>query len=1022
MRVPNVLRASLVFTLVSVPTLFPYKAFGQVDEVVPVDEKPAPKPPTSASPPSAPAPPAPATPPVPSPSQPPVPSTPAQPSKPSKGANSKGGDEGDPARPPPRGKAVIWGVITDARANEPIAEAEVSYVRRKKKKSVLTDLDGRYRLELDPGTYDIRFWAEVHQAQVVQRVTVELGTVARLDADLAPDESAVDVIEVETTAERQAVEGQIIMRQKATSVGDSVGRADIAKTPDRNAAQSAQRVVGATIVGSRFVYVRGLGQRYTNAQLNGVPLPSPEPDVNAVPLDLFPSLILDSLTIAKSFTPESPGDFAGGSVRITTREIPKKFLFSPSLSVGYNTESTFRNRLAYRGSSTDWLGFDDGLRALPSGIPSYRLSRNASKPDGSLVNEAELKQHGEAINTYMSARRRFTGPNFGGSVVIGDGFELGEGRRIGYLAALTYSRTFTIRDEIYREYRKNGADLARNVDYDIETGNDAVRWGAFASATYELAQGHRIVLTGLRSQLSDNAARWTDGRSFVGEEVNRHQTRLSFISRELTSAQLQGEHTLKALGRASVDWNLSISRAARHEPNTRDDVWDVDAEASLRQFRYAGNNAQAGRHLFSDQGETAYGAGLDWSQPIVDAPRDSKLKFGGAASLRNREFAARRFNFQFARSPALTPPVLCPHPQYDESCADALFQNANIGPIIELDESTLPTDAYHAKLNVYSTYFMGDISLAENLRAIVGERIEVTRQTIDPFDQFNSGAKITGADLKSTDLLPAVSLVLSTSEKTKLRGSFTRTVARPQLRELAPYAYNEIVGGRTLTGNPNLKLTKITNADLRFEYFPSAREVLAASLFAKHFVDPIEPVILQTGGANTLTFENSPSADLIGLELEARKSLDFITEPLKPLSLIANLTLARSKITVRQTGASFITNTSRSLTNQAPYVINLALDYAGEGGLNARLLYNVVGPSVVEVGTGGLDDSYEQPRHRIDAAVSKELGKHFTVRLTGENLLNAPFLVTVGSTASDDRIVRKYRDGMTFVLSAQYSY
>jgi len=917
---------------------------------------------------------------------------------------------------------VIWGVITDSRLGEPIPEAEVSFLRRKKKVSVLTDLDGRYRLELDPGTYDIRFWAEVHQAQVVKHVTVELGTVAQLDADLAQDESAIDVVEVETTAERQAIEGQILMRQRSAAVGDSVGRGEIAKTPDRNAAQSAQRVVGATIVGSRFVYVRGLGQRYTNAQLNGVPLPSPEPDVNSVPLDLFPALVLDSLTIAKTFTPDTPGDFAGGSVRIQTREIPKKFFLSPSISLGYNTASTFRNRLTYRGGGTDWLGFDNGLRALPGDIPSYRLSQNAAKPGGSLVDEAELKRYGESINTFMSARRSLTPPNFGGSVVIGDGYDLGGDRRIGYLAALTYSRTFSIRDEIYREYRKNGSDLARNVDYQIETGNDAVRWGAFASVTYEAAEGHRITLTGLRSQLSDNAARWTDGTSFVGEEAVRHQTRLSFISRDLTTAQLQGEHTLKALNHAIVDWNLSISRAARNEPNTRDDVWEVDPESSVKQFHYAGNNAQAGRHLYSDQRETAYGAGLDFTQPIVEVPRESKLKFGGAVSLRKREFAARRFNFEFARSPALTPPILCPQTKYDESCADALFKNQNIGPLIQLDDSTLPTDAYHAKLNVFATYFMGDLSLTKNLRAIVGERIEMTRQTIDPFDQFNSGARLEGADLKSTDLLPALSLVYSTSEKGKLRASVTRTVARPQLRELAPYAYNEIVGGRTLTGNPDLNLTKITNGDIRFEYFPTPRETLAVSVFAKHFVDPIEPVILQTGGANSLTYENSPSANLIGLELEARKSLDFLSEHLKRVSIISNLTLAESKITVRQTGANFITNTSRALTNQAPYVVNVAVDYAGETGFNARLLYNVVGPSVVEVGTGGLDDSYEQPRHRLDAAISQDLGQHFNVRVTGENLLNAPFLMTVGSSARDDRIVRKYTEGATFLLSLQYAH
>ncbi len=234
--------------------------------------------------------------------------------------------------------------------------------------------------------------------------------------------------------------------------------------------------------------------------------------------------------------------------------------------------------------------------------------------------------------------------------------------------------------------------------------------------------------------------------------------------------------------------------------------------------------------------------------------------------------------------------------------------------------------------------------------------------------------------------------------------------------------YNEIVGGRSMSGNPNLRLTKITNADIRFEYFPSTREVLAMSVFMKQFVDPIEAVIYQTGGSNTLSFANTDRANLIGVELEARKSLDFLSRPLKPFSVIANLTLARSRTTLPQTGANFITNVSRPLTNQAPYVVNLALDYAGETGLNARVLYNVVGPSAVEVGTGGLDDSYEQPRHRLDAAVSQDLSKKFSVKLAAENLLNSPYLVTLGKSASDDRIVRRYTYGVTFLMSAQYSY
>jgi outer membrane receptor protein involved in Fe transport len=470
-------------------------------------------------------------------------------------------------------------------------------------------------------------------------------------------------------------------------------------------------------------------------------------------------------------------------------------VFSPSVSLGYNTKATFRNRLTYRGSSTDWLGFDNGRRALPDGIPSYKLARNAKKPDGTLVGNDELERYGERVNTYMSARRAVTPPNFGVNLVVGNGWDLGEGRAIGFLGALTYSRNFTLREEIYREYRLNGDQLARNVDFNLETGNDAVTAGAFASVTYAFARGQRLTLIGMHNQLSDNSAKYTDGIQPVGEVAARHVTRLSFVSRQLSYAQLKGKHEFKDLNRANLEWNVSISGAGRNEPNTRDAVWEYDPSATSHDFHYAGNNPAAGRHLWADQSETAYGAGLDITQPLLLAPKEVKVKLGGLLSLRDRSFTARRLHYELSGSRALAPPLVCQGPGFDESCNDALFTNDSIGPLIRLADSTLPTDAYNATLNIYAAYFMGDISLTKNVRLVGGERLEVTRQTINPFDQFNTGAKITGANLRSTDLLPSVGLIVDLSKKIKIRAAASRTLARPQLRELAPYAFDDVVGG-----------------------------------------------------------------------------------------------------------------------------------------------------------------------------------------------------------------------------------
>jgi outer membrane receptor protein involved in Fe transport len=319
---------------------------------------------------------------------------------------------------------------------------------------------------------------------------------------------------------------------------------------------------------------------------------------------------------------------------------------------------------------------------------------------------------------------------------------------------------------------------------------------------------------------------------------------------------------------------------------------------------------------------------------------------------------------------------------------------------------------------------MAEIGLTSELRVVVGERLEVTRQSLDPSDPLGicDEATCKSANLESTDQLPALGIVYSATQQTKLRASVTRTLARPQLRELAPFTYTDYFGGRQVFGKPELKLTHITNGDLRFEYFPTLKEVLAFSFFAKDFEDPIEPVVRPQSTSQLQTFQNSPGARLIGIELEARKQLGFLASALEDFTVIGNLTLARSRIQIEQTDRGFITNLSRSLANQAPYVINLALDYEADFGLGARVLYNVSGARIVEVGADGLDDAYEHPRHLIDISVSQSLGEHFQVKATAENVLNSEVLITQGPEARDDNITRQYAEGVAFSVGASYTY
>ncbi len=934
-----------------------------------------------------------------------------------------GADEGDdlgdedlgeenPGRPPPKGKGVVWGNVKDTEGE--LIEAPVQVLGTKT--TVVTDLEGRYRLELPPGTYSLRISYELHKSVRFDKVVVKAGKVQRLDTQLLSDEEAVDVIEVVVDADRSTVEGTLLARQKATAVGDSVGRAEISKTPAANAAQAAERVPGATIIGNRFVYVRGLGERYTNSLLNGAPLPSPEPDRAAIPLDVFPSLIIDSLSIVKTFTPDVPGDFAGGSVRIQTRELPTKPLLQASVGLGYDDKATFRRRLAQRGSGTDWLGFDDGTRDLPEGLKGKAG-----------LSEAQLEANAQGINSYMSALRQASPPNYSLSAVAGNGWAFPNDQRVGALVTANYGRSFTnINDAIIRSYiPQNG------IDYGVQYGADKVSWGSLASVSYWPSANHRLSLLGLHTQLADSTAQIVQGYSEERSGIIA-DAGLRYVSRALNFGQLRGEHDFPALARARLEWNGALSRADRNEPDTRHAVVQKDASDPTSLFANV-TTPESGSHLHAEQYEVSRGAGLDWTQPFSRDPEASKAKFGGIISVKSRRFEQKRFHLEPNGLP-----FLC-GVNYARNCPDTIYTPENIdNQRLLLSEDTRPEDAYRASLNVYGAYAMVDVPLAKDLRAIGGARLEVTDQRLEPYTQFDTGPNPPGVTLKQNNWLPAISLVFSPTKKTKVRVAAARTLARPQLRELAPYAFAQFVGAMPFAGNPNLQITRINNFDTRFEFYPSLREVLAFSFFYKTFKDPIEYVVFPSG-RGILKPENSPGATLAGVEFEARKSLGDLAPVLKDFSAIANLTLARSAIRIqRQIEGDLnnqVTSLDRPMVNQAPFVVNFAVDYANEAsGFGVRALYNVVGRRIVEVGSNGFPDAYQQPRHVLDLTLSEDFAKHWQVKLNATNLFGSDTRVTYGPENNDEHIARLHNvaqtggetgffaDSRVFTLSGAFTY
>lgn len=927
----------------------------------------------------------------------------------------------EPWRAAPAGQGVLWGRLVDKESGEPALEAQIKVTSTGA--TVLTDYEGYYRLELAPGNYELEIFYEMYEPEKLSGVAIRAGRVGRQDVQLTPQEGAVEEIVIEDQAENETIAGLALKRQRAVASGDAVGREEIAKTADTNAAQAAQRVVGANIVGGRFVYVRGLGERYSNALLSGFPLPSPEPDRVAVPLDVFPSQVLDSLTIVKVFTPDIPGDFAGGSVQIETRSVPKEPLFQVTLKAGINTQSTFQDRLSATGSSTDWLGFDNGLRSLPPSVPKdYPLTPGAIKPDGSMVRQAELVQPGKDINWERTPHYSGTPVNHSMTVVGGNTWEFKNHQKLGVLGSFTYSRSFEkIDDMVQTQYLPDANDprgFQEATDYLVDRGNDAVRWGAFGKVSYLPSQNHKFTVSGLHSQLADSTVSFFSG-PIEDTMLDYRTTQISWVQRGVSYGILTGEHTFEDLLAAQLEWNLSISRAFRDQPDQRDTAYSNVDTINGPAWGYV-QTANSGRSFWASQTEDAYGGRIDWTQPFIKGATELVGKVGGFINTKQRAFGARRFNYnRNVTNPAGGQYFICEGEEYELNCPDKLFQDDNIDSVIQLQESGQTGDVYDAKLNVYATYGLVDVDFSKKLHVVAGPRIEWTEQTLTPYTPAGEVDEDNDADLYSTDVLPAIAMVYSATEKAKARVSYGRTLARPQLRELAPFAFTDYFGGTIQSGNPNLTLTTIDNVDTRFEYWFEAADVAAVSVFYKHFTDPIEVIAFPGGTTNTLSYTNTPGADLIGFEIELRKNLGFLSKPLRPFSLITNFTATRSRVQIDDPG-DILTSDTRPLMNQAPWTFNMALDYDTAFGLNARVIYNVSGLTLVQVGTAGLADAYQHPIHGLDVALSQEFLEKWKAQLQLQNLLNSPVIISQGKEASDDRLMTRYTTGTVISLSLGY--
>lgn len=888
------------------------------------------------------------------------------------------------------GRALVTGIVNDdtgsALPGVTVTAGELIAV---------TEMDGRFRIEgLAPGRYSIQ--AVLDGFQPVSRdVTLVTGQTLELALKLVPALS--ESIEVVATAIQTGEVAILESRRQAPVVSDSISAEEIRKTPDSTAAGVVERLTGVTLLGDKYVFVRGLGERYSGTTINGSALPTTETEKRVVPLDLFPARLLESVNVVKTYTPDKPGDFGSGLVEMTTTEFPDAAALKVTIGSAWISGATDNEFRRYAGG----LGrLGNGGQPMPDGIPSDVLRRRtALDPNG--FTAAELQELGRSLaGDWNGSANSTASPNTDFALTYGNTFG-----RLGVVLSAVSNHGYDSIDERQSFFGVDAGELVPYNDYDLRTDRETATNGFVGNLSYRLADDHRIFLNSVLTRDASGETRFQEGlQSGTGGNIRDYRVR--YQREEIFSSRLRGEHNLGGPGVASlVEWNVARSTAT-NDSDIRENVY---RESDPGVYQLETGYADSGKiefHALDDQitqGGLAYtvffaGGEGRWSGSVK----------GGVDVLdRARDFGARRL--RFVAGGGLNVDLT--------GMPDEIYTTANIAPsLFEIREFTGVNDAYDASHTIGATYLMSDTTFGR-WRVIGGARYERSEQSVTTFNPFAVEDAVESVN-EGSDVLPSLNVVYQLAPRTNLRFGYGRSLNRPEFRELSPFTFTEVAGGRSVSGNPNLEQATLDGYDVRWETFPRSGEVLAVSAFYKNITKPIERIIQPTTDLRQ-SFVNAESARLWGLELEARRDLETLLPALRYWSVNLNYAWIQSDVTVGEHQFSVVTNLERPLEGQSDQVANLALQfYQPRWGTMFRILGGYSGERLTEVGAFGLPDIYEASYTSLDAVVSQSLAfaRGLELKLAASNLLDERREFVQGGL-----IQRSYDPGRKVSLSLSYT-
>jgi TonB-dependent receptor len=913
-------------------------------------------------------------------------------------------------------KSVIKGKITDKDMNNaPLAFANVSV--KGSSNGVTTNEKGEYSISLPSGEYVLVF-SFIGYETIEKIIDLKPNQTIEINVSLGSGGYKLDDVVIKSVKKRNTETAILTEIKEAKQVVSAISAEQMSKGTDGNAAQAIQRIPGITIVDGKFVMIRGLSERYNNVLINGSLAPSTEIDKRTFSFDLVPTGLLDKMVIYKTGSADKPGDFSGGIISLNTIESTSDFT-KFDISFGYRSKTTFNDYLQSEGSNTDFVGIDNSFRPLPSSFPTTSQLNNSAATSQLRVDAARSLPNNFDTNGSNAFLDNSTGFSLGRKINLGN-------TKIFSVNALNYSTSYQSFSRSFRRYNFLNAGETRPTDW--FTFNDMnyqqeVRITALSNWSLKTAKS-KFTFKNLFNQIGENETTIREGINFNQQANNTLKNYMyAYKSRSIYMGQLNGEHNLNSNN--TIDWVVGYNYIRENEPDLRRFRTFKDVNSTSDNYTFqdpSSSNLFSGRY-YGNLREFSANNGVNYTYTIN---RDSeteerspiKIKAGYLADYKFRIFKSRYVSYVLkdyltsARKDELRNLPL-----------SNIFSNENInnqnGWVLE--EGTKPDDSYKADNTLLSGYINTELPLGR-FDINMGVRVENNTQKLRAFSNGNP----VNVDNPVTSILPSLNIGYNINEKSLVRAAYSRTVNRPEFREIAPFLFYDFEYEVLKFGNADLKVATIDNIDFRYEWYPSKGETVSLGGFYKKFTNPIEQIIQRTAEDPSFNFKNATSAVNYGAELEIKKSFKDLTNIpiLNRLSININASYIFSEVDLGAAAQS--QDSKRALQGQSPYIINGALGYEDEKGLGINLIYNRFGNRIFSVGDDAFNTYYEIERNQLDATISKKF-KKLKVKLGLQNILNDPFKLMEDSNRdnkinkANDNVISSFRRGALYTLGFSYN-